>query len=321
MASEILARDHMAYAGSKPWHGLGTALPGIATAAEMIEAARLDWEVELIPLVAMRNGVTIPTNSFSVTRKDCDESLGVVGNRYAPIQNKSQFSFFDNIVDKGQAIYHTAGSLFNGKKVWVLAKLPEDMIIWRTDNVKDVTQKYILLSNTHDGSGALKIYFTPIRVVCNNTLTASAGTATNKVSIRHTVSAEDKLAEAHKLMGFTTHFYEEMQKQQQYLANSAINEMKDFYDFLQEIWPDTTAEKSRAQKTRDAATSFFVEEAETYGADWLSAVNAVTGLIDHGTRALPEGKEELRADKILFGSGALLKERAFEVAMKFAERN
>ncbi len=312
--------DCMAYSrlSGKPWHGLGTALAGLATAEEMIQAAKLDWQVELKRNHFQKSdGTYSESASNEVIRMDSEASLGTVGMRYTPVQNTQIFSFFDNIVEIGEAIYETAGSLHGGKKVWVLAKLPENSTIMRNGK-PDITEKYILLSNAHDGTQAVRCYFTPVRVVCQNTLTASAGQASNCTSVRHTVSAEIKLKEAHSLMGFVTKYYEEVELRQRYMANSVVPNFESLMAFMEELWPDTTAEKSRAHKKREEALMIYNQERKEWGGDWLSALNAVTGTVDHSQKALGPGNTENRMDKIIFGSGAQLKDKAFELALKYS---
>lgn len=320
---DTVGGDFMAYSkqGGVPWHGLGAALPGLATAEEMILAAKQDWKVECRRLSYQKgDGNFYEAPAFATVRVDSEELLGVVGTRYTPVQNTSLFSFFDNLVEEKEAIYETAGSLHGGKKVWVLAKLPQEQVIWRNGQ-PDTTLQYILLCNSHDGSQSLRVYFTPVRVVCQNTLTASAGQASNRVSIRHTLTAEDRLKEAHKLMGFATKYYDEVSQVQEFLASQEINDIDLLLQFFEEIWPDTAAEKSRAHQKRATGLTNFREECNRYGSDWLSALNAATGVVDHDIKSLSPGKEDLRMDKILFGVGADLKEKAFATALKFSGYN
>jgi len=152
----------MMYSGpTPPWHGLGTQLDEPATAAEAIEAAGLNYHVDLRP-IETDDGIPIPQRK-AVIRSDSNQVLGVVGNSSCPVQNHQCFGFLDAVVEDGRLRYHTAGALGKGEKVLMLAKLPGEL---RIKNSEDVTEKFLLLSNSHDGSSALRVFFSPIRFVC-----------------------------------------------------------------------------------------------------------------------------------------------------------
>lgn len=205
------------------WHRLGKVVDAM-TSKEAIELAGLDFNVELAPLFAgvgsnidlqdtpqypniirqgqgnldnvkFNSGIELPGN-FATYRTDNNHVFGVVGSRYEIIQNSEAFEFFDSIIGEGHAEYETAGALGDGEKVFITAKLPNKLIV----NKEDI-DKYLLLTMAHDGSGAIQAMFTPIRVVCNNTLSCALGSATNKVSIRHTKNARLKLEIAKKVLG------------------------------------------------------------------------------------------------------------------------
>ena len=170
-------RSALAYFGETPWHGLGTKLDEPATAAEAIAAAGLDYEVGLKPVITT-DGIPVPQRK-AVVRSDTDDVIGVVGNNYVPIQNRQCFGFLDAVVAEGRLLYHTAGALGQGERVWLLAKLPSEI---RVKNSDDLVNKFLLLSNTHDGSSALRVFFTPIRVVCQNTLNLAQGRGQGQAS-------------------------------------------------------------------------------------------------------------------------------------------
>ena len=168
MAHEV---ESMMYVGETPWHGLGLAIPENRKLSidEAIVAAGLDWEIELRHLFTKDNrGIPVGILNHYVACRTRDNSvLGVVGRDYCPLQNRDAFGWFQPFLEGGEATIETAGSLKGGAKVWVLARIRRDPL---RVTKEDVVEHYVLLSNTHDGSLAARVGFTPIRVVCNNTL-------------------------------------------------------------------------------------------------------------------------------------------------------
>jgi len=202
------------------WHKLGKVVNAM-TSKEAIVLGGLDFEVGLAPVYAQLpevskeetknfnsliiNGI-IGERSFYQSRllssnqityrKDINHVFGVVGSRYEPIQNIEAFEFFDSIIGEGHAEYETVGALGNGEKVFLTAKIPSKMLIG-----KEHIDKYLVLTMAHDGTGSIQILFTPIRVVCNNTLSAAINFSNNKVSIRHTKNARNRIEDAKKVLG------------------------------------------------------------------------------------------------------------------------
>ena len=218
MPSGITEADGMAYVGREPWHGLGTRVPGDAMkAAEALEAAGLDWTVRLDPVYREKvstiqrdneerlglssrlrflNNITVVPDHQVVVREDNDSVLGMVGKRYTIAQNVTTFEFVDAIVGGGDAYYHPAGSLWGGRRVFLLVQLQGDYIL---DN-GEALNSFILLDNSHDGSSALRMRLTKVRVVCQNTLDmASSGRA--GFYARHTGGMMSRVVEARNLLG------------------------------------------------------------------------------------------------------------------------
>jgi len=189
----------------KAWHGLGQIVKGAMTSKEAIELGGLGYTV-IKEKILTESGLELPDN-FATIRKDTNVPLGVVGNRYTVVQNADAFVFFDAIVGQGQAIFETAGALGKGEKVFVTAKMPNYIRIAGTD---DITEVYVVLTNSHDGSGAVICGITPVRIVCQNTLRMALKGMKNSVSIRHTKNAESSLAEAHKLLNIVNSHTEKM---------------------------------------------------------------------------------------------------------------
>ena len=166
--NEANGKTSMMYVNEVPWHKLGTKLENPATAAEAIQAAGLDFNVVKKTLTTTAPDLPV-VGHYATVRTDNLQVLGVVGSRYEPIQNRDAFTTFDELVGEGEAIYHTAGVLGKGERIWILAKLPDYIRV----NGDDLVEKFLLLTNSHDGSGPVRVKLTPIRVVCENTLTVA----------------------------------------------------------------------------------------------------------------------------------------------------
>lgn len=309
----------MMYYGEKPWHNLGTALDKPATAHEALAAAQLDYEVQKFPLLSTTNGraglISIP-DKFCTMRTDSYQPLGIVGNDYEVVQNRDAFAFFDSLVGEGEAMYHTAGALGNGERIWILAKMPDFIKV----NGADIVEKYVLLTTSHDGSAKIRAKLTPIRVVCENTLKAALGRGSDEVAIMHTPSVHSQLNEAHKLLGLTNELYKELDAVFHSMALRKITN-DDLLAYVNKLLPDNPdAERNtRKQKQRDS----IVELHETGAGAELArgtlwgAYNAVTEYVDH-IAAYQKGIDN-RAEYVLFGSGETLKQQAFTNAMEMMQ--
>lgn len=208
----------------KAWHGLGKIVEEYPTAAQAIEAAQLNWDVVKMPICTNPqdggNQEHITTH-FATMRTDTNEVLGIVGSRYEIVQNRTAFTFFDAIVGGDEGImYETAGALGNGERVFITAKLPGYIKVDKADLI----EQYIFLTTAHDGSGSIQAAFTPVRIVCNNTLTAALKNCSNMVTIRHTASAPQQLAQAHKVMGISYNLQKQLEPIFQGMAKTYITD-------------------------------------------------------------------------------------------------
>jgi phage/plasmid-like protein (TIGR03299 family) len=231
MAHNITDRDSMMYVGETPWHGLGKAIPvGTAlTAYDAMVAAGLDWDVYQKPLHWKGSDGTdhvvqdsvINCRRILVDNKEVEEELGVVGTRYEVVQNAAAFDWFNPFIESKEAAFHTAGSLKGGKIVWVLAELNRDPMQIRAG---DMVRKFLLLSHSHDGSRALRVGFTPIRVVCWNTLSMATSNAKGNAMLRlkHTAKILDTLALVRDTINTVDQQFEATAAQFRKLASRAI---------------------------------------------------------------------------------------------------
>ncbi|MGO8688996.1 MAG: DUF932 domain-containing protein [Thermoguttaceae bacterium] len=336
MAHELEIRNgeaSMFYVNEPPWHGLGTRLAGPATAAEAIKAAKLDWTVAKVPLYAVRGetSVRVP-DTYGVIREDlwgqpedllgqpACPVLGVVGEGYKPLQNAEAFTFFDPIVGQDAAIYHTAGVLRDGERIWLLAKLPSQIVVVGDD----VAEKYLLLSNSHDGRSAVQVKFTPIRVVCQNTLTLALLDGPT-IRVAHTPNMQERLKQAHRLLGIVDKGFSNLAAAFQAMCKLSLDASK-LDEYLAEVFPDPkdpeepkhSKAAKRIQESRFWSRYFF-EHGEgndrpgARGTLW-AAYNGVTELIDHRrTQQTPDR----RLDSAWFGDGYHVKGRALRVAREW----
>ncbi|MDP1675322.1 MAG: DUF932 domain-containing protein [Bacteroidota bacterium] len=304
----------MFFTGDVPWHQLGRHLNKPATAAEALEAARLNYTVVKRPMKAIINGhkySDVP-NAFATVRTDTNQVLGCVGARYQPVQNKDAFNFFDPLVDKGESIFHTAGVLGRGEKIWLLAKLPDYI---KVGPKKDPVEKFVLLYNSHDGSSVVRCKLTPIRVVCNNTLTAALNGTEQEVRIRHTVSAADKLKQAHEILGLTNQLYAQLDFIFNRMSLRKVTPAQ-LIQHVKTLVPDNPQAESntRTENIRNQIIRLHdeVPEASMHRGTLFGMVNAVSEWTDHDSNQKDPSKH-LRS--IWFGgSGENLKKRAYQLA-------
>jgi len=312
--SETKGKPAMMYTGEKPWHGLGTKLEKAATAAEAIAAAGLDWRVTKEPIY-LKDGRMIP-GRYATVREDNRSILGSVGEVYRPLQNKEAFSFFDAVVGSKEAIYHTAGALGQGERVWILAKLPGEIVVTK----QDVTEKYLLLTNTHDASSAVAMLFTPIRVVCQNTLNVALEAGAERQTVRHTVNMGLKVADVAHGLGIVHQRFEAFGEAARAMTGAKMGG-EAWREFLRGcgIIPADEA-KALTTRTQNIVNEIGALFEKGRGNDlpgvkhtaW-GAFNAVAEYVDYA-RSSKGDKEEGRATSLLFGSGAKLKQRAWDTA-------
>ena len=308
--NETNKKTSMMYVGETPWHRLGTKLDKPATAAEAIEAAQLNFNVEKWSLKTVSGSLPVE-NHFATVRTDTKEVLGVVGSRYEPIQNKDAFTMFDSLVGEGEAIYHTAGALGKGERIWILAKMPDYIRI----NGNDLVEKYLLLVNSHDGSSVVRVKLTPIRVVCDNTLSIALNGTEQEVRIRHTTQAVERLKQAHEILGLTNRLYEQLNYIFNRMSKTKVTHVT-LNDYVKKVFPDPPIVErlSRTENIRhkvlelsEVGTGANMAKGSLWG-----AYNAVTEFVDH--IRLDAKNDSTRLKSMWFGSGEGIKKRAFTVA-------
>lgn len=313
----VNGQAQMFYRGESPWHRLGRQIPleERLTSDQAIIAAGLNWSVDTKPLF-LDNGMIAPANA--TVRSDNGAILGVVGKDYKPLQNLNAFKFFDNFIESNQAQYETAGSLRDGKRVWVLAKINADIDVVKGN---DILERYVLLSNSHDGTTAVRAGFTNIRVVCQNTLTLSHSSANSRlIRVRHGKNVQDNLDKVAEIMNLANREFEATLDQYRFLANKQIN-LTDLEKYVKLVMVgDKKIEANPELGSRIMAKIVPLFEKgrgndmnEIKGTYW-AAYNAISEYLQYekGT------DENIRMDSLVFGQSATVLDNAFKIAMKMA---
>ena len=312
--------ETMAFAGETPWHGLGQRVPADLTPAQMLKSAGLDWSVDKIQTFASIKGKQVYTGKDALVRSSDGRILDVVSQDWNPLQNEEAFEFFNDFVCSGDMEMHTAGSLKHGQIVWALAKVKESFDVFGGDQV----DSYLLFTLPHKFGQSIDVRFTPIRVVCNNTLTLSLSSKQdNMVKVSHRREfdgdqvkmmlgiASDKLAK-----------YKEMAK---FLGSKKFKQ-ESVTDYFNRIFPVNAYGRSKNEETRvkkelsssaELALQALHEQpgAEFAEGSWWQAFNAVTYLTDHVIGRTQEG----RLTSAWYGPNKALKVKALETAVEMAE--
>lgn len=306
--------------GEKAWHGLGQYVQEAMTAEEAIRLGGLDYTVEKRPLFVQAPDQTLVEvpGYFSNVRTDTNQPLGVVKNRYTIVQNRDAFSFFDSVIEQGEAIFETAGALGKGERIFITAKLPEDMLV-RGEKI----EKYIMLTNSHDATTTVIAGFTPIRVVCNNTLTASLRNLENRVSIPHTASADSKLKQASTVMGIASKYMNEVNEIFEKMTYKKISDLE-LRHFIEEVMKNDRAatkdeEKeisARMKKMTDEIYSFALTHSTqktepAYRTLW-GAYNSISGQYNYLKNYT---SPEVKMRDINYGGAADKVSKAFDLAV------
>ena len=335
MGHGLTINDGMMYVGETPWHGLGTPLDNVATAAEAIAAASLDWNViqtpvfTAIPKSGSLTGMDLKgvEGQLAIVRQDTEEVFSIMSDGYTPTQNRVCFDFFDAMVGAGEAIYHTAGSLKGGRRVWILAKLPEDLVLGNGD----IVEKYIALVNSHDGSRAFTIQQTPTRIVCRNTMNVAMGGGETQFKAKHTSGIMNRVNDARDILGFSEAYYEMFMRGVDRLLDTPMSEGA-MHEFSREVLGIDKSVKD--EDIREPATTalaslpvLFQAGQGNNGENAWDAYNAVVEYVDH---IRPIGRsmktfqdrsvaiQDKRLDTAWFGTGKMLKQGAWDLLQEYA---
>jgi len=316
----------------KAWHGLGKVVDNYPTSAEALQFAGLDFSVGKSPnRHLLPSGKEIESgSSFFTYRTDTEEILGSsVGKDYNVVQNIEAFSFFDSIVGGEDGIlYETAGALGKGERIFITAKLP-DYIKVGSD---DLIEQYIFLTTSHDGTGSILAAFTPVRIVCNNTLNAALSNCSNVVKIRHTANAQQRLKEAHKVMGMANKLTPVLEgmfnqwakiritdKEVQQLIQLAMCPNKEVLSKLESGNLDETSTifKNTCAKAFEYAMMSDTQQMDTTKGTLFGAFNAITGYYQNVCKY---SDNEAKMNGIIYGGTAQKRtQEAFNLCADFAK--
>lgn len=270
--------ENMFYVRETPWHGLGTRVMAAPGSKDALIAAELDWNVVQEPIYTTENE---PIKGYKANVRDSDRKvLGVVTDRYKVVQNWEAFAFTDELLGQGVR-YETAGSLQEGKKVWLLAHMPHEYII-----TGERISPYLLFSNTHDGSGAVKVAVTPIRVVCNNTLNLALRTAERSWSMIHTGDIRNKVKEASDTLFKAERYMDELGKEFEHLRMKKLSdrEVRDYIEVLLPIEEGATPQqiKNMRRLQEDMKSRYFdAPDLQDTGKNAYRFINAVSDFATH----------------------------------------
>jgi phage/plasmid-like protein (TIGR03299 family) len=300
--------------GKVPWHRLGTVIEkNGASSAEALHLAGLDWKVYLEPV--MRRGSRVLRKNHVV--RDSDESvLGIVGDTFNPLQNVDAFRFGDDLVDSSGAHWDTAGSLYDGRKVWMLMKHPEPIL--PCGDRDEAIEQYILISNTHDGSERITVAVVDVRVVCQNTLSLAMRGAHRVYKVKHTKNMDGRLAEARKALNIMESYGAVLKANADQMMRDPFS-LRDFDHLLDKLVPipvEEGAPRTRATNMQERIRSVYreSENLENVRATRWGALNGIIEWSDHHfkMRRMPHTSEQDRHFERVV-DGAPIVQRAFHL--------
>lgn len=309
----VNGKAQMAYSGALPWHGLGVEVPADLTPDQMLEAAGLNWTVTKVPAYADIDGVRTPIGKSALVRSMDNSMLDVVSDDWNPVQNAEAFEFFNEFVMAGDMEMHTAGSLKQGTIVWGLAKVKESFELFKGDQI----DSYLLFSNFHRYGFSTDVRFTPIRVVCNNTLTLSLNSKVERmVKISH--RREFNPDNVKGMLGIATNKLAKYKEMASFLGSKQAKG-EDIVEYFTRIFPVTGSGNKKKEVSKSAALALDILHtqpgAQYAEGTWWQPFNAVTYLTDH----LAGRSADSRLTSAWYGYNKGLKTKALEVAIEMAE--
>ena len=301
--------ESMFYVRETPWHGLGTKVLEAPASKDALQLAGLDWRVLQEPIYTAMEELV---DGYKANVRDSDRKvLGVVTDRYRVIQNDEAFAFTDELLGAGVK-YETAGSLQGGRKVWLLAHMPREYII-----SGERISPYLLFSNTHDGSGAIKVALTPIRDVCQNILNLALANAKRSWSMIHTGDIKEKMQEAKDTLFLAENYMDELGKEFEALRMKKLTDKQvmEYIEILLPIEDGSTLQQEKNMKRlrEDMKIRYFdAPDLQGVGKNACRFVNAVSDFATHAEplRKTANYKENLFSRTV---DGNPMKDKAYQM--------
>jgi phage/plasmid-like protein (TIGR03299 family) len=299
-----------------PWHGLGHVIQDAPSMLEGFKLAGMDWEVGLEDLIIKSDSRQV--DHRAVVRQDNKTILGIVGPRYTPLQNIEAFNWFQPYLDSGEVELNTAGVLDEGRKVWVLAKIKRD----NEEIVKgDEMAKFIMLSNSHDGTTAIRTGFTFIRIVCANTLAMAHNDKSSKlIRVRHTQAAKVNLENIRATIDLANEEFKATAEQYRLLARKSVNQedVKKYVRLMMDIKPETT-DKDISTRTKNIISDVMGRMEMGFGAKIPGVKGTAWGLYNAYNEYLNYSRgnnNSNRMESLWFGVGYNDNKNALEAALE-----
>lgn len=311
MLEMIDGKAQMAYAGDTPWHRLGTKVPDDLTPEQIMSAAGLDWTVEKHPGFFVVGDEVRDLGRQALVRSSDGKMLDVVSDDWNPVQNREAFEFFDEFVRVGDMSMDTAGSLRDGQIVWGLAKVKSSFELFKGDRI----DSYLLFSNFHKYGHSTDVRFTPIRVVCNNTLTLSLNSKVEKmvkISHRKQFNPDD----VKTMLGIATDKLDKYKEMAEFLG-SKMARGENIVEYFKRVFPSSSKDPNEVSKNAKTAMSVIESQpgAEYAPGTWWQMFNASTYTVDH----LLGKSDDRRLTSAWYGNGKVTKDRALELAIEYAD--
>lgn len=290
------------YSAVPAWHHLGQVVPGGTTDIDQVlDLARIDFDVTTVPAFYLWDDRYVPhPGQRHTVRTDTGQALGIVGPDYEVIQNRRAFAFLQELVNDSHAVWESAGSMREGRKVFVTMRIPEHVTV-DPGGLDDRIIPFIAAVNSHDGRSAFEVVATPWRPVCANTERLAVEQAATRWKVRHTRSATDRIHEARRTLGLTVRYYDQWAAEETALARTDLA-IDEFNSLIDQLWPldDTaTARKRRtAEARRTRLHGLFEEEAERSGRTAYAAERAVTDYVDHFAAIRPSAASGLKGNEL-----------------------